>query len=606
MSRYTYLIPVLLTLILASRTGAQQFNPALRLELRGAVRADASAMEQSVRERGFTRAHPSREASLRGAVLDAASTQGFAFARIDSVSWRWSSDSASVIATVFVVEGPLVLVGEITFAGSAGLSEEILRGEMDTQPGAVFRDAALNGDLRRFVAMHDAAGYPFAEARVEDVSLREQSDATSNIPAASNIPTNPEAPGTDEHTPRDILADVSIVISEGPLFFIDEITVEGNDLTDADVIARETRFGEHERYDPEKMSDIRRRLERLQFFSRVDEPQLYLRDTVGGVLLRVAEGSTNQFDGVVGYQPPRGSEERGSVTGLVNLSLRNIFGTGRRLDARWERATSEISELELHYLEPWIAGLPVNIAAGLQQRQQDSAYVRRSLDGAVTFLWSSDLQLTASVQQTSVIPSEGSTGIARSSTLAGGLELRIDTRDDVYNPREGITLRNSYSGGNKRSSGPAGDVTSAIQRLELDAAYFLELLPRSVLAASLHGRELRGGDLDASDLYRLGGANSLRGYREEQFSGTRLGWSSIELRYSLGRRTFAFAFFDFGYIEQSPDPARHRPAFSALRSGYGIGGRLETGLGIIGVSYALGEGDSIAEGKIHFGLINAF
>ena len=40
--------------------------------------------------------------------------------------------------------------------------------------------------------------------------------------------------------------------------------------------------------------------------------------------------------------------------------------------------------------------------------------------------------------------------------------------------------------------------------------------------------------------------------------------------------------------------------------GYGLGIRIETGLGMFGVSYALGKGDSILEGKVHFGLINDF
>ena len=37
-----------------------------------------------------------------------------------------------------------------------------------------------------------------------------------------------------------------------------------------------------------------------------------------------------------------------------------------------------------------------------------------------------------------------------------------------------------------------------------------------------------------------------------------------------------------------------------------FGINLETGLGILGVSYALGKGNSLSEGKIHFGIINEF
>ncbi len=246
---------------------------------------------------------------------------------------------------------------------------------------------------------------------------------------------------------------------------------------------------------------------------------------------------------------------------------------------------------------------------GFFQRQQDSAYVRRAADAEIRILASTDITVAATLVGTEVIPSVNSSiaGLYRSSTLAAGLQLRIDTRDDVYNPRSGIVLRNAYSGGDKRFSPPgAAEVRDFIQRIEIDAEYYLEVVPRVVMALSLHGRELNGDEIDVSDLYRVGGANTLRGYREEQFAGTRFGWTNSELRYSLGRRTFAFAFFDFGYIEQSPDIDRGREEFTAFRSGYGIGARIETGLGIMGVSYALGRGDGLSDGKIHFGLINAF
>jgi hypothetical protein len=33
---------------------------------------------------------------------------------------------------------------------------------------------------------------------------------------------------------------------------------------------------------------------------------------------------------------------------------------------------------------------------------------------------------------------------------------------------------------------------------------------------------------------------------------------------------------------------------------------METGLGVIGVNYALGKGDGFLDGKINFGIINEF
>ena len=253
-------------------------------------------------------------------------------------------------------------------------------------------------------------------------------------------------------------------------------------------------------------------------------------------------------------------------------------------------------------------GFPLNLDGGFFQRQQDSSYVRRYIDGRATYMFGSDVRAGGLVRSTQVIPSENAAqpALLYSSTVSGGLELTIDTRDNVYNPFSGIQLRNSYEGGDKRLHTVTGIRKDFIQHVELDAWWFQETLRRTVVAVGLHGRELRGGQLDISDLYRLGGANSLRGYREEQFLGTRLGWVNTEFRYSIGRRSFAFAFFDFGYIFLDGDPAQGRETFNETRYGFGIGGRLETGLGIMGVSYALGQGDGFSEGKIHFGLINEF
>ncbi len=559
-------------------------QPKVSVEFDGLSVLQSRDLERDLRSAGVVRTDSAAVKSALRIIETSALRSGLHFATVTFGGVRWEDDSSEATVRYDVDEGPLLRVCALSFDGADAVATELLAEACDTRTGMPFSDAVLAADMERLLDLYDRRGYPFAAMRVAsfDVSLQEDGAC----------------------------ADIRVEVDEGELFIISEYTVEGNSLTQTDVILRETRLEVDSPYDPDKVDDIRRKLERLRFFSAVAEPQLYVRDGKGGLLLRVTEGSTNMFDGVIGYQPPRLDGEEGYVTGLVNLSFRNIFGTGRRMDARWERATQSISELEIRYLEPWLLGFPLNVQGGLFQRQQDSSYVRRTLDAAVTFLASSDLQFTARGVRVDVIPSEFSTrvGLSSSSTWTGGLELLIDTRDDVYNPRSGIQLRNSWDGGTKSTTIPSSSErqTSFVQRIEIDAAVFREIFPRIIAAVSLRGRELRGGALDVSDLYTLGGAATLRGYREEQFTGTRLGWVNAELRYSLGRRSFAFSFYDFGYIFQSADAEQGREELSLSRGGYGLGLRIETGLGIMSVSYALGNGDGLGNGKIHFGLVNEF
>ena len=79
------------------------------------------------------------------------------------------------------------------------------------------------------------------------------------------------------------------------------------------------------------------------------------------MLINVKEKNTNNFDGIIGYIPPRTEDEKGYVTGLVNVTLRNIFGTGRAAAVRWQKLDRNSQELELKYLEPWLFGYPFNL-----------------------------------------------------------------------------------------------------------------------------------------------------------------------------------------------------------------------------------------------------
>lgn len=117
---------------------------------------------------------------------------------------------------------------------------------------------------------------------------------------------------------------------------------------------------------------------------------------------------------------------------------------------------------------------------------------------------------------------------------------------------------------------------------------------------------MSGTELDQSDMYRLGGTNTIRGYVENQFIATKAAWSNLEYRFATGRESFFFAFLDGGYIFRQSDQIAGVPSLSLSAYGYGVGAQVETGIGILKASYALGKGDSFANGKVHFGIVNQF
>ncbi|MGB9591756.1 MAG: BamA/TamA family outer membrane protein, partial [Candidatus Kryptoniota bacterium] len=218
-------------------------------------------------------------------------------------------------------------------------------------------------------------------------------------------------------------------------------------------------------------------------------------------------------------------------------------------------------------------------------------------------------------EQTSVTPLINSFNnylVFQSTTTNLGLGGTYDTRNDIYNPTYGALYETQFKFGRKTIYGPPSLITTLaqnsvyIQHLTIDLSMYHEIFHRQVAAISVHAAQVIGNELDQTDLYRIGGTNTIRGYLERQFIASRATWTNLEYRYITEQRSYIFAFLDAGYIMRPADPIAHIPQKQFFLYGYGIGAQIETGFGILKASFALARGESFTEGKIHFGIINQF
>jgi outer membrane protein insertion porin family len=457
---------------------------------------------------------------------------------------------------------------------------------MNTRVGERFVPEILEHDIVSVLSLYEMSGYPFAKIQFRDLSFIEGSDSV-----ATNI---------------------VLKVEEGALAHIRELRVEGNTITSTEVIVRQAGLREGEVFRGDQPAKVRQRLERLQLFSKVSLPELFvIKDGSVGLAVKVAEGNPNLFDGIVGYVPSSVSGGSGYVTGLLDVQFRNILGTGRRLAARWYRENASSQEIELHYREPWVASLPINAAVGFSQRKQDSTYVRNTYGISAELMATDELNLGVVFSAERVLPTEGYgfRVASESRTTSIGASVSYDSRDDPLTPTSGISYRTEYLTGVKEIQGliqHSADRHSSMQRLAFDLDYVISPLVKQVLAASVHARDFRNGAVEVSDLYRLGGTNTLRGYREGQFLGSRIAWSNLEYRLLTGQRSYAFGFVDYGYVATPDRPEVGLTKEELNRVGYGLGIRLDTSLGLMGVSLAFGQGDTFSTAKLHFRLVNEF
>uniref|UniRef100_A0A832DG52 POTRA domain-containing protein n=1 Tax=Ignavibacterium album TaxID=591197 RepID=A0A832DG52_9BACT len=501
-------------------------------------------------------------------------------------------DSNSAKIFIELKEDKPTEISSIQFIDEDSSDIDFLRSSFSFLIGQVLTQQEFEKSVENVLNYFEENGYPFIKVIINSVSLKNDTSKDKTM------------------------ADIKLSVQKGNLSRIDKVEIRGNNFTNENVIIRELRLSKGETYSQKRIDEFPKRINRLRFFEPVQTPQYYINSNGEGVLvIEVKEKQTNNFDGIIGYIPGTKENEKGYLTGLVNISLRNLFGTGRAAALRWNKFGRNSQELELKYLEPWLLNLPFNISGNLYQRIQDTTYVQRKFNGEIEYLATEDISASLIFGTESVIPTERTIPVFtvyNSSIITTGLNLKIDTRDDPYSPISGLLFINSYSFSRKTINGPAQFITPNLitkidlQRIAFDFDIFFQVFSRQVFALSVNGRELRGPSFENSDLFRLGGTSTLRGYREEQFLGSRIFWSNIEYRFLLTRRTFAFAFFDTGYYLRNAELERNILKAEDFLYGYGLGLNLETGLGVLAVSFALGQGDSFTDGKIHFGLVNEF
>ena len=399
-----------------------------------------------------------------------------------------------------------------------------------------------------------------------------------------------------------------IKINEGVL---EGYTVKGNTKTKDRVILREMRMKKGEVFNAQKARRSMQRVSNLGYFEDVN---LKLNPGVepNAVVLEidVKEKRTGNFMVGAGY-----SSQDGAV-GMVGIGDSNFRGTGDSINLTYEfsGSDSDAHGYTFSYRRPWLDSKETAGTLRIYNRTYEyddyntqgnliEEYMRKYSGGEITLSRPvseySTNYITLRNRDDQYVKYESGTnrsgssyeqwrkdnfGTTRSVTLAH----TTDTRDNVYSPTTGTKIDLTAE-----IAGLGGDFN--YQKFTIEDQRFFKVGHAQVLALRRmygHGN----GSIPESAQYKIGGQNSLRGYRDDQFRGNCSYLGTIEYRFPIISKVQGALFTDFGAAWNSgwmPE-GTHRSI--------GVGLMLQTPLGPIRVDYGHGSQGN----RFHFSVGGTF
>lgn len=356
--------------------------------------------------------------------------------------------------------------------------------------------------------------------------------------------------------------------------------------------------------------DMQRKLEATGMFSSVDMPALYqATDSSVAIHVPVTESPPGAFDLALGYERAEGG--KGALVGSGSLALRNLFGRGRTLELKLNRAPGQLGHVLVNAEAPLVLGLPLSLAVSFEGLQQDSTYGKRDYGLQLGYWIDSSTQIFTSVAReitrpglagTEVVAGRQRIPIADALFIGGGIHIR--QVDHALSPTRGYLLSMLAESGKKNVETivdigePVHEQNSLHQgRLRVQGRVYVPLRRRSLLVTGGEIMLVRSRQLDESDLYRVGGAQSLRGYDEQRFRASLVTRLLTEFRYLIDRVNYGFGFFDLGYL----DDYKTSQSINGWYPGFGVGFQISTAAGIINLTFASNTED-ISAVRAHIGL----
>ena len=437
--------------------------------------------------------------------------RGYINIRVDKPIVTLSPDKRYITITLRVEEGESYKVGKLDFSGDLLVSKDVLKRLMTSRENATFNRSLLARDIQAITDVYYDSGHAYA-----------------NITPVTAV------------NAEEKIIDLTFDVQKGPKVYIERIDIVGNTKTRDKVIRRQLRVYEGELFNGTGMRRSKEKATALGFFETVEVTHKPGSDGEHVVVqVEVKEKSTGTFQVGLGFSNVE------SFIFTAQIAQQNFLGWGQSVSASAQLSGLR-SFFQLSYFDPYFLDTNFIFSVDAYRTQLDYfGFVRDAFGGTASlgyYVIADEMSVNLGYTYENVNVQTGSqaTGTPLAGQYRSGTTSAVkaswtwDKRNNRLFPSQGFLSFASIETAPTFLNSADPDKQYNFNRYTAYQRVYFPLPLGAVFKMNLqfgYVQEHYPGNADRqlpiSELYFLGGINTIRGYPLRQISPTQLVGSSV-------------------------------------------------------------------------------
>ena len=298
-------------------------------------------------------------------------------------------------------------------------------------------------------------------------------------------------------------------------------------------------------FNQSKIEEIAEASKNINFISVIKPPETLFTTDSTMVYLYLKKKESHSFDGILSFT----SKEDGKIllNGNIDLRLNNLLNKGELFELFWNRIGEERQELRLSSKTPYVFNSKFSPEVSFSIYQQDSTFINTNFHSRISYHISPETQLAISYH------SESSENLEKNnvenldtynnSFIGLQFKYNIPKNDFFFNERLFIEI--SPSIGQRK----IGQQLLNQFKIEATASYLWDINFRNSIYIKNKTFHLNSSSLLYNELYRIGGANSIRGFNEQSIFSSSFSYFNMEYRLLTSEKSYLYTLTDIARVK---------------------------------------------------------